>query len=81
MVTKTPEELALMGPEEKRAYLEGEAVATFGVGYRKDKQGRPIEHGIGAPGNETEQHYVALAKREGQAVADAARAKAAARAR
>ena len=49
---------------------------VFGAGYRTDRNGKPIERGIGAPGNETEQHFAALEKYEGKAAADAARARA-----
>jgi hypothetical protein len=55
-------------------------IDVFGHGFRRDAQGRPIEQGIGSPSNSNEQHFVALEKSEGKAVADAARAKAAKRA-
>lgn len=37
---------------------------TFGVDVKLDEKGRPIEQGIGAKGNESINHYVALAKYE-----------------
>jgi hypothetical protein len=52
---------------------------VFGVGFRRDRSGRPVEQGIGSPGHETEQHYDALSRYEGQSAADVARAKAKAR--
>ena len=32
---------------------------VFGVGFKRDANGRPIERGIGAPGNELAQHVAA----------------------
>jgi hypothetical protein len=61
--------------EAKRKAIED----VFGVGYQVDKHGRPIERGIGASGNESEQHYAAIEKYEGKEAADRARAAAAAR--
>jgi len=49
---------------------------VFGVGFKTDRHGRPLERGIGSPGNESEQHFAAIEKYEGKAAADAARAKA-----
>ena len=49
------------------------AIASLELGYKTDKNGKPIERGIGAPGHETEAHYAALEKYEGKAAADAAR--------
>jgi hypothetical protein len=81
MVTKTPDELAILkaeyGEAGVKAHFQKEREHVFGVGYRTDKNGKPVEQGIGAPGNESEQHFQALQKYEGKAVADAARAKAA----
>jgi DNA repair protein RadD len=66
-----PDELT---PDEQKAHRAAEELNVFGVGFRRDKGGRPIEQGIGAPGNESENHFLALAKAETQEIADAARA-------
>ena len=79
MTTKSPDELSIMTPEQIKAYLDDEARHVFGENYRRDRQGRPLEQGIGAPGNETETHFAALERAEGAAVAAEARRKAAAR--
>jgi hypothetical protein len=50
---------------------------VFGAGFQRDKNGRPIERGIGSPGNENETHFLAILKHEGAAAEQAARAKAA----
>ena len=50
---------------------------VFGVGFRRGKDGKPIEQGVGAPGHETEQHFDALCKYGGPEEAALARAKAA----
>jgi len=47
---------------------------VFGVNYRTDKFGNPLESGIGSPGNpHNATHYQALEKAEGKLSADAAR--------
>jgi hypothetical protein len=69
----TPEVRARMMEEAKRKSEED----VFGVGFKRDARGKPIEQGIGAPGNESEHHFAALEKSEGKEVADRARAKAA----
>jgi hypothetical protein len=79
MTTKTAAEISLMSPEEIAEWRRQEEINVFGVGFKRDAQGRPIEQGIGAPGNETETHFLAMEKYEGKAAADKARAAAAAR--
>lgn len=37
---------------------------VFGFDHRKDRHGRPIEQGIGAPGRETANYYASLKKAE-----------------
>jgi hypothetical protein len=75
MVTLRADELAELTPEEKRIHFENETKAVFGDNYRRDpKTGRPIEQGLGSAQQITEQHLQALAKAEGQEVADRARA-------
>lgn len=44
--------------EAKRIALED----VFGVGHKVDKAGNPIEQGVGAPGNITQQHIDAYVK-------------------
>jgi hypothetical protein len=46
---------------------EAEHVAVFGVGYKRDAKGRPIEKGKGSKTQQTSQHLAALQKREGRA--------------
>jgi hypothetical protein len=46
--------------------LEAEAESVFGVGYKRDKNGKPIETGIGSAAQPTPQHRAALAKSEGR---------------
>jgi hypothetical protein len=74
MVTLRADELAELTPEEKRIHFENEAKNVFGHDYKRDKHGRPIEQGIGSAQQVTEAHLQALAKAEGQEVADRARA-------
>jgi len=47
---------------------------TFGVGFQRDRHGKPIERGIGSPGNLTENHFAAIQKYEGKSASDRARA-------
>ena len=51
----------------------------FGVGFKRDKDGRPIEQGLGSPGNENENHFRSIGVYEGKDAEKAARAAAAAR--
>jgi hypothetical protein len=46
---------------------------VFGVGYKVDSNGNPIEQGRGSLFNPTEHHFAAIEKREGKAAADRAR--------
>jgi hypothetical protein len=69
----TAEEIQAMTPEQRAVYDEEQRKTVFGFDYKKDASGRPLEQGIGSPGHETENHYAALAKAEGQAAVDAAR--------
>jgi hypothetical protein len=73
MTTRTNEELALMSPEEIKIYLEEETKAVFGHNYRRDRQGKIIEDGIGSPLNPSENHYRAIEKYEGSEAAAAAK--------
>ena len=56
--------------EARRLALED----VFGVAFKTDKFGNPLESGIGSPGNpHNATHYQALEKGEGKIAADAAR--------
>lgn len=79
MTTKTQEEIDAMTPEEIAAWRANEERTVFGYDFQRNRQGQPVEQGIGSPGHETENHFKALEKAEGRAVADRARAAAAAR--
>jgi hypothetical protein len=69
-----PDQLMAMPPDVRAAYESAAATYTFGVGFKRDENGVPIEMGIGSPGNTTAQSRAALAKFE----AETARLKAAA---
>ena len=63
--------------EQLRAEAEQQALTdVFGVGFRRDKHGNPIEQGIGSDSNITEQHIAAVRKYEGEAAAQAVIARA-----
>jgi hypothetical protein len=49
---------------------------VFGVGFKRDQHGRPIEQGIGSDSNITQQHIDAVRKYEGEAAAQAVQARA-----
>jgi hypothetical protein len=59
---------------EQAAQAELEAV--YGAGFKRDRNGRPLERGIGSSANPSEQHFTAIERWEGKDAADAARAKA-----
>jgi hypothetical protein len=64
--------------EQLRREAEQRALTdVFGQGFRRDKHGNPMEQGLGAPGNETEQNFAAILKYEGPAAEQAARERAA----
>lgn len=65
MVTKTTEELELMTPEDRKAHFASEEKIVFGTDFEK-KKGVPVEQGIGAPGRESRNHFMALRKHEGE---------------
>jgi hypothetical protein len=50
---------------------------VFGLGFRRDAHGNPIEQGVGSDSNPSERSFAAIEKYEGKAAADAARARAA----
>lgn len=45
-------------------HLKNEETRVFGVNPKRDRKGRPIEDGIGSKGNETTNHFDAMAERE-----------------
>ena len=56
-----------MLPKELRKQIKAEAKRialsdVFGVGHKLDRSGNPIEQGLGAPGNVTQQHIDAYIK-------------------
>lgn len=75
MVTKTPEEWAGMDDAERKAHLIEEEKIVFGADFKKVK-GKPVEKGIGAPGRETQNHFNAIRKYEGEEAYKDAMAKA-----
>lgn len=66
MVTLTVQELEVLTPEEKAAHLAAEEVTTFGTGFKRDRDGAPIEQGIGSPGRETKNHLQSIRRYEGE---------------
>jgi hypothetical protein len=45
---------------------EANRVHTFGAGYKTDRNGEPIQQGIGSLGHETVNHYGGIRKYEGE---------------
>jgi hypothetical protein len=76
MVSKTPDEIAAMDPQERAKWRQEELNHVYGAGYKVGRDGRPLEQGLGASGNETSQHWSSLEKAEGAAAVAAAKAKA-----
>lgn len=70
MVTKTPEELDAMSPDEKKAHFADEEMTVFGrnrlgePAFKKVK-GEPQEVGIGSAGRENGNHFAAIRKYQG----------------
>jgi hypothetical protein len=48
-----PDDLAAMDPQTRQAFDDAEAAAVFGVGFKRDAMGRPVERGIGSAANLT----------------------------
>lgn len=71
MVTKTQEEWDLMDENERKAHLLAEEKTVFGrtrsdePAFKKVK-GVPQEMGVGSPGRETNNHFSAIRKYEGE---------------
>jgi hypothetical protein len=74
MVALRADELAEMTPAERKQHAEDEIRNIYGHDVKFDRHGKPIEQGIGSPGNYSENHWQMLAKMEGQEVADRAKA-------
>lgn len=51
-------------PDTLKAHFAAEEKAVFGHDVRHDRKKRPIEQGIGSPGNESENHFAAMLARE-----------------
>jgi hypothetical protein len=71
MVNKTPEELSEMRaeiaagtlpPDAIKQYYADERRYVFGFDYKVDRNNKPIEQGIGSPGNQTENSIAAYKK-------------------
>jgi hypothetical protein len=63
--------------EQLRAEAEQQALNdVFGVGFKRDKHGRPLEQGVGSDSNITEQHIAVVRKYEGESAAQAVIARA-----
>jgi len=60
MVTKTPLELAELSPEQRRQYVREEEASVFGPNPLRDRDGRPIEQGVGSASQPTHNHVAAL---------------------
>jgi hypothetical protein len=55
-----------------RLGLAANETAVWGFDYKTDRQGRPIQQGVGSPGHETGNHFAAIRRWEGQAAWEAA---------
>jgi hypothetical protein len=75
MVTLSPSEFELLTPDERKAHLAAEEKIVFGQTFQRDRNGAPIEVGIGSPGRESVNHMQSILKYEGREAYDAAAAK------
>jgi hypothetical protein len=64
MNAKTPDELAELTPEERRAHFRKEEDIVFGADCKRDRNGKCIEQGIGSPGNINDNHLFELARQK-----------------
>lgn len=69
MVSLRREEWDELTLAEKRAHLIAEEKNVFGHDVKHDRQGRPIEQGIGSASQPSANHFAALATAEGPEVA------------
>jgi hypothetical protein len=70
--TKTIQVVEAMPPEETQAYFACEEKIVFGHDFQRDRNGAPIEVGIGSPGRESVNHMASILKYEGQEAYQAA---------
>jgi hypothetical protein len=54
------DQILSMDPATREAYEQSAEANVFGVGFRRDSAGRPIEVGIGSEHNQSLQHRAAL---------------------
>jgi hypothetical protein len=54
------DQIASMDPATRAAYEHAAETYTYGVGFERDRAGRPIERGIGSEHNQSLQHRAAL---------------------
>jgi hypothetical protein len=59
-----------MSEQQARQRVEED---VFGVGFKRDRHGNPIERGIGSAAQLTEHHFKALERSEGLEAAERAR--------
>jgi hypothetical protein len=64
-IQKSQEEIDGMTKPELEEYHEQQRMIVFGHDY-KMRKGEPVEQGFGARGHETENHFVAIRKYEGE---------------
>jgi hypothetical protein len=57
-------EIGELPPNFFELHEEAKAKATFGHDYKRDRNGKPIEQGVGSPGNESINHFISLKKAE-----------------
>jgi hypothetical protein len=62
VLAPTAEELSEMSPAQKAERLRAMEANVFGADCKRDKNGKPMEQGIGSPGNINDNHLAALAK-------------------
>ena len=55
MTTLSPEEWAILSPEQRAEHKRAELLNVFGFDVKFDRQGRPIEQGLGSESNPTVQ--------------------------
>jgi hypothetical protein len=68
----TAEELAEMSPQQRAELKRKLEDNVFGADCKRDHHGRPIEQGIGSPGNENVNHLRALeAQKAGREINEA----------
>jgi hypothetical protein len=66
VLAPTLDELAEMTPAERRLRQEAAEINVFGEGFERDSHGKPIERGIGSPGNENQGHRFYLEKEKAE---------------